>query len=174
MATKMTKGPATELYPLERRDEATFSADVQRSHSDTPDSGDEFGIELASVTRPFGEAIVKNALPYLGSRYVWGGTGPSGFDCSGFIYRVLSEASHPISRDHYGQMGSGERVGRSDLEPGDLVFFGGTYAGGLSHSGIYVGDGMFIHAANERTGVIISDLNDSYWAAHYYSATRVG
>jgi len=67
----------------------------------------------------------------------------------------------------------GDRVLRTDLEPGDLVFFQNTYMAGISHGGIYVGDGEFIHANSPGSGVIVSSLSDSYWANHWAGATRV-
>lgn len=120
-----------------------------------------------------GDEIVGAALPYLGSRYVWGGTSPAGFDCSGFVYFVLGQTGHIAPRDHSGQMSLGPRVPRSDLEPGDLVFFRDTYTYGISHGGIYIGDGKFIHADDFRTGVIVSNVSDAYWANHWAAATRV-
>src|SRR5688500_14643633 len=78
-----------------------------------------------------GLEIVDRALPLLGTRYVWGGTTPSGFDCSGFVYFVLNQSGHPVPRDHGGQMRVGDRVPRTELEPGDLVFFQNTYMPGI-------------------------------------------
>jgi peptidoglycan endopeptidase LytE len=128
----------------------------------------------ASPLKPrLGQTISEKAMSQLGARYVWGGVTPSGFDCSGFLYWAAAQSGHPVPRDHFGQIRSGERVARADLEAGDLLFFGDTYMGGVSHSGIYVGDGTFVHAGTERTGVILSSLADPYWAAHWYGATRV-
>ena len=120
-----------------------------------------------------GQAVVATAMQYLGARYRFGGSSPStGFDCSGFVYYVLNSAGVPIARDIFSQINSGPRVSRSDLRPGDLVFFSNTYKRGLSHSGIYVGNGKFINAENERTGVVISELWSSYWASHFTAAVR--
>lgn len=120
-----------------------------------------------------GEELVDAALPYVGARYAWGGTTPAGFDCSGFVYFVLSQTGHPAPRDHGGQMTLGPRVSQSELEPGDLVFFQNTYMYGISHGGIYIGDGKFVHANDPSTGVIVSRLDNSYWASHWAGATRV-
>jgi cell wall-associated NlpC family hydrolase len=65
-------------------------------------------------------------------------------------------------------------VSQSDLQPGDLVFFQNTYTWGLSHVGIYIGNGQFIHAENESTGVVISNLSSSYYASRWYGARRIG
>lgn len=119
-----------------------------------------------------GSTIVSTAMRYVGYRYRFGGTSPSGFDCSGFVYYVLNHSGVSISRDMYSQLNSGPRVSSKDLRPGDLLFFSGTYKRGLSHAGIYIGNGRFVHAENESTGVAVSDLWSSYWAAHYTAAVR--
>jgi cell wall-associated NlpC family hydrolase len=112
-------------------------------------------------------------MGYKGSRYVFGGTTPAGFDCSGFVYYVVNRAGTGISRGMWGQYGAGAHPSRGDLQPGDIVFFQNTYMAGLSHNGIYIGGGQFIHASDERTGVTISNLSDSYWASRWFGATRV-
>ena len=113
------------------------------------------------------------ALRYVGYAYTWGGASPgSGFDCSGLTSYAYRSAGRPIPRDLWGQMNSGPRVSRGNLQVGDLVFFANTYTAGLSHVGIYVGGGRFVQAASEHTGVIVSSLGDAYWGAHYYGASR--
>src|SRR5262249_38080345 len=74
-----------------------------------------------------GSAVVQNAMAHLGQPYVWGGVGPRGFDCSGFVYYILRVSGHPVSRGLWGQLNGGPRIGRGDLEPGDTVFFANTY-----------------------------------------------
>jgi cell wall-associated NlpC family hydrolase len=126
-------------------------------------------------SRGGGWGVVGIASKYLGFPYVWGGTSPgSGFDCSGFVYYVYHAAGAPIPRDMWGQLQSGARVSRGSLQPGDIVFFAGTYEAGLSHEGIYIGGGRFIHAADYGIGVVVSSLYDAYYAAHYFGATRPG
>jgi LysM repeat protein len=119
-----------------------------------------------------GWSIVSVASRYLGYPYVWGGISPSGFDCSGFVYYVYRKAGNPIPRDMWGQLQSGSRVSRANLQPGDIVFFANTDAYGLSHDGIYIGGGRFIHAADYGIGVEVSSLSNAYYAARYYGATR--
>lgn len=119
-----------------------------------------------------GSGIVKNAMAYLGSRYVFGGSSPAGFDCSGFVWYVYKVSGINISRGLWGQLNGGPRISRENLQPGDLVFFANTYMPGLSHVGIYIGGGRFIHAIDESRGVGISNLSDAYWASRYVGATR--
>jgi cell wall-associated NlpC family hydrolase len=71
------------------------------------------------------------------------------------------------------QVVSGSYVSEDSLAPGDIVFFENTYKWGLSHVGIYIGGGQFVHAGSERTGVTISDIGDSYWGPRYYTARRI-
>jgi cell wall-associated NlpC family hydrolase len=123
-------------------------------------------------TNDQGATIVSIAYRYLGYRYRYGGSSPAGFDCSGFTHYVYMRAGISIGRTAAAQYYSGAHVSRANLQPGDLVFFANTYKRGISHAGIYVGNGKFINAANESTGVTVSSLYSSYWSAHYYGATR--
>lgn len=120
-----------------------------------------------------GAQIAEKAKQYLGTPYVYGGASPSGFDCSGFVYYVLSTFGYSPARTPSAQYEMGTYVDKSDLQPGDLVFFAGTNGSGITHSGIYVGDGQFIHAPNSRSTVSYSDLTTGYWSEHYYGARRV-
>jgi cell wall-associated NlpC family hydrolase len=117
-------------------------------------------------------SVVNLAMQQRGAPYAFGGATPEGFDCSGYVHYVFRQAGQPISRDIFEQYASGTHPLRSELQPGDLVFFQDTYMDGLSHVGIFIGNGQFIHAADEVTGVGISDLNSEYWTAHWYGAAR--
>ncbi|HEY8476576.1 MAG TPA: C40 family peptidase, partial [Chloroflexota bacterium] len=119
-----------------------------------------------------GDAVANFAMKYLGYPYVWGAAGPRAFDCSGFVYYVYRQNGVPISRGLWGQLESGQRVSRDALQPGDIVFFQNTYMAGLSHNGIYLGGGQFIHAVDPSQGVKISSLNDPYWASRWFGASR--
>ena len=119
-----------------------------------------------------GNKIVATAKQYLGVPYKWGGTTPSGFDCSGFVYYVLRSNGINVSRTQTAMYSEGKPVSKSNLQPGDLVFFQNTYKAGLSHVGIYVGNGQFIHAPSSGKVVSYADLNSDYYVAHYYGAAR--
>jgi cell wall-associated NlpC family hydrolase/nucleoid-associated protein YgaU len=120
-----------------------------------------------------GDVVVANAMKFAGYRYVFGGTSPAGFDCSGFVYYIHNRSGDPVGRGMWQQYNGGAHVPMSALQPGDTVFFANTYMPGLSHDGIYIGGGQFIHASDERTGVTISSIYTSYWQSHYVGATRL-
>ena len=121
-----------------------------------------------------GQAIVDFAMQYYGAPYVYAGNTPAGFDCSGFTQFVVQNVTGlDIGHGTEGQLAYGTPVAYADLQPGDLVYFAGTWGPGISHTGIYIGDGQIIHAENETTGVTISNLWGGY-DAYYYSAIRIG
>ena len=121
----------------------------------------------------FGNEVVAVAQKYLGVPYVWGGKSPSGFDCSGFVYYVFNEAGYPLSRSMSYQYRAGTPVSKDELQPGDIVFFQNTYTTGMSHVGIYTGNGMFIHAPSSGKTVSYADLNSFYYINHWYGAVRI-
>ena len=134
-------------------------------------SSNASGSAGASVS---GSAIVAEATKYLGAPYVAGGASPSGFDCSGFVYYVLKNLGVSVSRTPAAQFNIGTNVSKDNLQPGDIVFFITSSSGNVSHVGIYVGNGQFIHAPNSRSTVSYSDLTTGYWSQHYYGAKRIG
>lgn len=117
-----------------------------------------------------GSQILAEAQKYLGCPYRAGGASPSGFDCSGFVYYVLKQLGLSPYRTPSEQYQMGTSVEKTALRVGDLVFFG---SGRITHSGIYAGNGQFIHAPNSRSTVSYSDLTTGYWAQNYYGACRV-
>ncbi|MGW3120500.1 NlpC/P60 family protein [Streptomyces sp. NPDC001107] len=124
---------------------------------------------LGSATAEAPDSRAAAALSYayskLGSPYVWGATGPDAFDCSGLVQAAYRSAGISLPRTTYAQIGAGRRVSRAELAPGDLVFF---YSG-ISHVGIYVGNGMMIHAPNPSAPVRIAPIDEMPFAG----ATRV-
>jgi hypothetical protein len=123
---------------------------------------------------PAAAPLAAVALRYVGAPYRYGGADPSGFDCSGFVFFVSRAAGRPLPRTIAEQAAAGPPVAPSALQAGDLVFFADTYTEGLSHSGIYVGGGQFVHAGTEATGVVVSALANPYWASHWHGAIRAG
>ncbi|MFE8701709.1 C40 family peptidase [Cytobacillus sp. FJAT-54145] len=116
------------------------------------------------------ESIVEYAKQYVGVPYKWGGTTPSGFDCSGFLTYVFNEYDVQLPRTSADQFNQGESVKQDELVPGDLVFFT-TYKPGASHAGIYVGDNQFIHASSSK-GIEVTSLDASYYKSRYLGAKR--
>ena len=125
--------------------------------------------------RYLGEEICDFALDYVGCRYVSGGKGPNKFDCSGFVYYVYKHFGYTLKPGAKNQWSLlDERVSKSELLPGDLLFFSrnGRYSG-IFHVGIYIGDGEFVHAANSRKGLIVSGIDEPWYANRYLGAKRV-
>lgn len=121
-----------------------------------------------------GAAIAQYAKQFLGYRYVYGGSSPSGFDCSGFVTYVCNQNGISVNRTASAQMSNGTAVSKAQLQPGDLVFFNSGNSSKLAtHVGIYLGNGQFIHASTPSTGVIISDINSSYYSSTYVGARRL-
>ena len=116
--------------------------------------------------------IINTAKKYIGVPYKWGGTTPKGFDCSGYVQYVFNAHGIELPRTSREQYSSaGYKVSKSNLQPGDLVFFN-TNGKGVSHVGIYIGDGQFIHSGTTK-GVVIADLFGAYWSNLYLGARRV-
>jgi cell wall-associated NlpC family hydrolase len=137
------------------------ATDVVGASAVTPE-----GISVAPPSRYGGAVGV--AMQYLGVPYVWGGSSPGGFDCSGFVMFVYAQMGVSLPHHAADQYNYGTPVSRDQLEPGDLVFFDG-----LGHVGIYIGGGQFVHAPHTGDVVKISSLDDSWYAATYVGARRL-
>lgn len=127
--------------------------------------------EVSRGSNYIARRVINSSLNYVGVPYVFGGTTPRGFDCSGFTRYVFAQAGISLPRTADAQYEVGTPVSRSNLRPGDLVFFS-TYTYGASHVGIYMGSGKFINASSSR-GVVVASLDSSYWASTYIGARRV-
>lgn len=125
-----------------------------------------------SVGSAFAETPLSSAVNAgLGSPYKWSGTTTKGFDCSGYTSWVFNKLGIDLPHTSKGQATVGESVSKDQLRPGDLVFFN-TDGKGISHVGVYVGDGKFYHSATDK-GVIITKMSDSYYTKRYVTARRV-
>jgi cell wall-associated NlpC family hydrolase len=130
---------------------------------------DRFTGAILSRTSKMAQELTRSALRFLGVPYVFGGTSTSGFDCSGFVQHVFAMLGIGLPRTADAQYDFG-RPAVGGPRPGDLVFFD-TY-GGVSHVGIYLGRGEFVHASSSH-GVMVSHLSESYWASRYVGAKRL-
>ncbi|MEK4384823.1 C40 family peptidase [Solibacillus sp. FSL W7-1464] len=119
------------------------------------------------------EELKEVSSKYLGVRYSYGGTSAKGFDCSGYVRHVFKEMGiTSLKRTSSEMYNQGTKVSKEDLEPGDLVFFN-TSGKRISHVGIYIGSGKFIHASTSK-GVIKTNINDKYyWGKKYVGAKRI-
>ena len=118
-----------------------------------------------------GIEIAKYAVQFVGCPYSWGGKSPAGFDCSGLVYYVYEQFGITLNRVAQEQAENGVHVDPSELQPGDILCFysGSSYIG---HAGIYIGNGMFVHAQNSATGVVITELAGHY-SERSFEARRI-
>ena len=156
-----------ELGELRRRFRPEKSA-ISRVYGCYVNSSREI---IAYIDQSLGLMPQEEAEKYLGYPYVWGGNSPAtSFDCSGFVSWVINHSGWNVGR--LGAQGLYNICTRtSSPRPGDLVFFKGTYdTPGVSHVGIYVGDGMMIHCGDP---ISYANLNTSYWQSHFYAYGRL-
>jgi len=123
-----------------------------------------------------GKAIANLALSFKGYNYVYGAESPAdGFDCSGLVYYCYGQYGYSLPRTAGRQYssGGGTKVSKSELQAGDLVFFSSDGGYSVTHVGIYIGNGEFVHASTSKTGVIVSSLYSSYYTRVWYGARRI-
>jgi cell wall-associated NlpC family hydrolase len=142
---------------------------IVTSHARHRSGIDRFAGGILARTSKLAQQLTRSALRFLGVPYVFGGTTTSGFDCSGFVQHVFAMLGIGLPRTADAQYDVG-RPAVGGPRVGDLVFFD-TY-GGVSHVGIYLGRGEFVHASSSR-GVMVSHLSESYWASRYVGAKRL-
>jgi len=119
--------------------------------------------------------IVQNAKHYLGGKYVWGGTQPKGFDCSGYVKYLYAQQGIQLPRTAYAQSKVGKYVSKYHLKKGDLLFFLTDKKRHIpiTHVGMYIGNDKFIHAASRKKGIIISSFSKSKYHRYFVKAKRI-
>lgn len=135
---------------------------------------------LATPTQSYAASSSKStkvttyAKKQLGKRYVWASSGPSTFDCSGFTYHVIKKTTGKIiPRTSISQGSYGKYISRRNLRKGDLVFFATTGKGRISHVGIYLGSGKFVHASSTKRRVVISSMSSGHYYKCFVKGRRV-
>lgn len=118
-----------------------------------------------------GQQVANFAQKYLGTNYVWGGSSPGGFDCSGFIFYVFKQHGITLPRMADGQFYTGLKISGANLRVGDAVFFT-TYEPGPSHVGIYIGNDAFIHASSAAGQVVVTPMSKQYYRDRFLGARR--
>jgi cell wall-associated NlpC family hydrolase len=149
-------------------EQQTAAAHHAAGHALSAHGLSKFASRILSRTTTIAKNLTRDALRFLGTPYVFGGTTASGFDCSGFVQHVFAMLGMSLPRTADAQYYAGSRI-KGGMKTGDLVFFQ-TYEPGPSHVGIYLGNGKFVHASSH--GVMVSNLSDSYWSSRYLGAKR--
>ena len=170
IAEEKEEAARQEEIARQNAERASSSYSTSENTPSFSSSGSSAAVSSSSSSSK-GQAIVNTAMQYLGVPYVWGGTSPSGFDCSGLVQYVCAKNGISVPRVAASQRGAGTYVSRENLQPGDLVFF--SHGGGISHVGIYVGNGNMIHAPQTGDVVKISSIETSYRISSYAGAVRV-
>lgn len=148
------------------------SATTTRKTEETTKKEETTTEEPTTAPSGKGATVVETAMNYVGYPYVYGASGPSSFDCSGFTSYVFKLHGVSLNRTAKGQYSNGTPVDRSNLQPGDLVMFGPSVSG-INHVGIYIGGGRIVHAANASRGVTTDTINSGYYNKNYVGARRV-
>lgn len=119
--------------------------------------------------------LLEDAKVFKGGKYVWGGTTPQGFDCSGYVQYLYKKHHVNLPRTAWAQSKKGLEVTKQNLKKGDLLFFLTDKSRGIpvTHVGIYIGHGQFIHAASKKKGIIISPINTGHYAQTFVKAKRI-
>ena len=155
---------------LEELERIQAEQNAASNQSSSGNNGNWYGDSVASGS---GTDIVNYAQTFLGVKYVYGGTSPSGFDCSGLVYYCYKHFGYTVNRTAAGLAYSGTPVSSTELQAGDVILFTSQDGSYVGHTGIYIGNGQFIHAPHTGDVVKISNLSDTYYTNHYWGARRV-
>lgn len=155
----------------DKKKETSRAAETPRTNENTSTQTNEATTTTSSApASQNGGSVVETAKSYIGSSYVYGASGPSSFDCSGFTSYIYKQYGVSLNRTAAGQYSNGTAVSKDELQPGDLVMFGKS---GINHVGIYIGGGQMVHAANPSRGVTTDTINSGYYYNNYVGARRV-
>lgn len=155
----------------DKKKETSRAAETPRTNESTSTQTNEATTTTSSASASKnGGSVVETAKSYIGSSYVYGASGPSSFDCSGFTSYIYKQYGVSLNRTAAGQYSNGTAVSKDELQPGDLVMFGKS---GINHVGIYIGGGQMVHAANPSRGVTTDTINSGYYYNNYVGARRV-
>ena len=131
------------------------------------------GILAILLSLPVNAPALERAIALVGTPYQFGGTTEKGFDCAGLVRHAYAAAGVVLPRTAALQFSRGSALSREELRPGDLVFFRDTYRKGISHVGIYIGGGEFIHAASSRRRVTTDRLDQHYYRTRFVGGRRI-
>lgn len=155
---------------------ALYQKDLEQEEKATENELADFADGKSYKLPVLADSILERGMSLIGTRYRFGGTSEAGFDCSGFIgYLFREEAGMNLPRSTREMINvDAPLVSRSNLKPGDLLFFATNgRRGRVSHAGIYLGDDQFIHSSSRRSGgVRVDSLGDSYWSKTFIEAKR--
>lgn len=169
--TKIEQTTTSRSTTVSRTDGANENATSEKNTENTSNTSSNTSADTNTNTS-LGQQIVDFAMKYKGYPYVYGGAGPSSFDCSGFTQYVYKQFGYSLPHSATSQSYCGTRVSKSELRLGDLVIFTSAGSSSIGHVGIYIGNSSFIHASTPSTGVIVSSLN-GYYESRYVTSVRI-
>jgi len=164
---------ADQLNAQWREANGAFAGFASTQPNVVPASATAPAVATPAVANEWGDRLVSRAMTYLGTPYRPGGISPrTGFDCSGFVYYLYGAVfGQTIPRMPDGMAREGTPIARSDLKPGDIVFFG--FGRTFTHVGIYAGNDQFVHATHRGSPVSLTSLDADYYRQHYMTAVRL-
>ena len=178
-ALNVRSGPGTDYEKTDKLSAGTVVEVLEESNGwykiDSGYISAEYAVIVDAVSATLGNEIANYALTFVGYPYVYGGSSPSGFDCSGFTSYVYAQFGISLNRSASNQLDNGTPVSMSELQPGDLVLFkkSGTGSKRASHVGIYIGGNQFVHASTSTVGVIVSNMSDAYYTSGFVGGRRL-